>query len=251
MTTNIFLFRSNQKQGPYRLEDIEGFLQQNQIPITLMARFDGSGYWMPVYCIPEVREDPAFASMIKAATSGDAEIELAIVESTAKEVGQLIERLAQTVADENKELQQVVHRRTQILWRQVYTYKAQFPDTPEAGALEAWFYRLQALTRFNAAGYLRRQSQAATNVVWGMVTGLLASRQERTNAGEALALLDQAISAYDNPEDRLKKAYIYHLLGERNDTLRELDRIMVAWPPQENVEEYIAARQLRDEIEAA
>lgn len=203
-----------------------------------------------MYCNPEIAEDSEFSARLKAASSSNAQIELAIVERTAKGIGELIEQLAQAAGTENKELHSVIQRRTQILWKQVYTYKAQFPDTTEARVLEGWYYRVQALTRFNTAGFLRRQSQEATNAVWGAVTGLLAGRQEKVNANEALAFLDQAIAAYDNAEDRLKKAVIYRLLGQREDALRELEQILVSWPPEENVEEYIEARQLRDEIEA-
>lgn len=251
MSTNIYLYRSGQQHGPYQVADIKGFLQKGQVPITTMARGDDTGDWVPLYCIPDIRQDPAFSQSLRAASSGDAQIELAIVESTAKEIGQLIEKLSQAMGTDNKEFLGIIQRRTQILWRQVYTYKAQFPNTIEAKALEAWYYRLQALTKFNTAGFLKRQSQEATNAVWGMVTGLLASRQEEATAKEALAFLDQGIAAYDNAEDRLKKAVIYHLLGQREEALRELGRIMVSWPPEENIEEYIEARQLRDEIEAA
>jgi hypothetical protein len=250
MAADIYLYRTGQQHGPYELGAVKDFVQKGQVSITTMSRWGESGNWAPLYCIEEIREDPAFSANLRAASSGNAEIEMAIVEATAKEIGQLIDRLSQAGGTENKELQKVIQRRTQILWRQVYTYRGQFPDAIEAKALEAWYYRLQAMTRFNAAGFLRRQSQEATSAVWGMVTGLLAGGQEKVNAKEALALLDQGIAFYDNAADRLKKAIIYHLLGQREDSLRELRHLMVTWPPEEIVEEYIEARQLRDEIEA-
>jgi hypothetical protein len=251
MSGNIYLYKSGQQHGPYQIADIKGFLQADQVPITTMARRDDAGRWLPLFCIPEIREDTAFSHSLRAASSGDPQVELAIVERTANEISQLVEKLSQAVGGENKELHGLIQRRTQILWKQVYSYKAQFPEASEAKALEAWYFRLQALTRFNTAGFLRRQSQETTSAVWGVVTGLLAGGQEQTNAQAALDLLDQGIAVYDNPEDRLKKAIIYKLLGQRQDALRELERIMVSWPPEENIEEYIDARQLRDEIEVA
>lgn len=250
MAANVHLYRAGQQHGPYQFGDIKGFLQKEEVPITTMARWGDAENWAPLYCIPEIREDPVFSASVRAASSGNAEIEMAIVEATGNEIGHLIEKLSQSGGTENKELHNVIQRRTQIFWTQVYTYRGQFPESVEGKALEAWYYRLQAMTRFNAAGFLRRQSQEATSAVWGMVTGLLAGRQERGNAKEALVLLDQGIAVCDNAEDRLKKAVIYHLLGQREDALRELKHLMVTWTPEENVEEYIEARQLRDEIEA-
>ena len=250
MAADVYLYRTGQQHGPYQPGDIKGFLQKEEVSITTMARWGDAGNWAPLYCMPEIREDPAFSTSVRAASSGNAEIEMAIVEATGNEIGQLIEKLSQAAGTENKELYNVIQRRTQIFWTQVYTYRGQFPESIEGKALEAWYYRLQAMTRFNTAGFLRRQSQEATSAVWGMVTGLLAGRQEKVNAKEALALLDQGIAAYDNAQDRLKKAIIYHLLGQRGDALSELRHIMVTWAPEENVEEYIEARQLRDEIEA-
>jgi len=251
MTTNIYILKANQQHGPYRPDDIKSFLQNGQVPPTLMSRFDGSPDWVPVFCIPEVHDDPAMAPFIKSASSGDPAVELAIVQNTIKEADQLLERLARSASTENVELQKLIQRKTQILWKQIFTFKGQFPDALESKVLEASYYRLQALTKFNAAGFLRRQSQDASNVVWGVVTGLLANRQERASATEALSLLDRALAIYDNPEDRLKKAVIYHLLAQHDDALRELSQLMVTWPAAENLEEYIEARQLRDEIETA
>ena len=251
MTTNIYVLSANQQHGPYRPDDIRNFLQNGQILPTLMSRFDGVTDWVPVFCIPEIRDDPAMAPFIRSASSGDPSIELAVVAATLKEMDQLIDKLAASASTENAELQKLIQRKDQILWKQIYTFKGQFPDAAESKILEASYYRLQALARFNAAGFLRRQSQGASNVVWGVVTGLLANRQERVSATEALSLLDKAIAIHDNLGDRLKKAVIYHLLAQRDDALRELSHLMVNWSPRENLAEYIEARQLRDEIETA
>lgn len=251
MSPGVYLWQAKQQHGPYRLDDVRNFLRNGQISATLMARLDGAVDWVPVYCIPEIRNDPELLPMIRGATSGDRSVEFEIAEGTAQEVGRLIENLARAVSAENEQLQKLIQQKMPVLWKQVFTFKAQFPDTVEARALEARYYTLQALTRFNAAGFLRRQCQESSSLLWGVVTGLLAAKEERAYAIEALSLLDKAIAVYDNPDDRLKKAVIYNLLGQHVEALRELDRIVVCWPIEENREKYIEARQFRDEIEVA
>jgi tetratricopeptide (TPR) repeat protein len=251
MNPGVYLWQAKQQHGPYRLDDIKNFLRNGQISVTLMARLDSAVDWVPVYCIAEIRDDPEMLSMIRGSTSGDMSIEFEIAERTAQEVGQLIENLARAVSAENESLQKLIQQKMPVLWRQVFTFKAQFLGAVEARTLEARYYTLQALTKFNAAGFLRRQCQESSSLLWGVVTGLLAAREERTNAIEALTLLDKAIAVFDNPDDRLKKAVIYNLLGQRVEALRELERIVVCWRAEENREKYIEARQFRDEIEAA
>jgi tetratricopeptide (TPR) repeat protein len=251
MTTNIYILKGGQQHGPYRPEDLKTFLQNGQMAPTLLARFDGGAGWVPVFCIPEIQADPSLAPLLRSTSSGDQSVELAVVESTLKATGQLIERLARSTSAENAALQKEIHRKTQVLWRQLFTFKGQFPETAESKVLEASYYRALALSKFNAAGFLRRQSQDATNIVWGVFTGVLANRQERAGALEALSLLDKAVAVFDNPEDRLTKAGIYNLLGQRDDALRELSHLLASWPATENLDVYIEARQLRDEIETA
>lgn len=247
-TTNIYVLKANQQHGPYKHDDLRSFLRNGQIAPTLLCRFDECADWVPVFCIPEVQADTSLGSLLKSASSGDPTVELAVVQSTLKETGELIERLARSTSTENSELQKAIQRKAQLLWHQLFTFKGQFPDAPESRALEAAYYRVLALTKFNTAGFLRRQSQDATNVVWGLFTGLLASRQERASAEEALSLLDKAVAVYDNAQDRLTKAVIHNLLGHRDEALRELSHLLSSWPASENMNEYIEARQLRDEI---
>jgi len=77
-----------------------------------------------------------------------------------------------------------------------------------------------------------------------MATAATTSTQRVTSLREATRCTGLIVA-----EHRLEKAVIYDLLGQREDALRELARIMVTWPPEENIKEYIEARQLRDEIE--
>lgn len=250
MAKEIYLYKSSKQHGPYTVDDLRSFLREGKVEPTVMSRVDDSFDWLPLFCIPEIRADSTPAEVLDGATSGDSKIELAVVERTAEEVRQSIERLGNVRGDHRAEIQKNIQRKSQILWKQVYAFKAQFPDGFEARMIEALYYRLQALTKFNAVGSMRKQSEETTSLVWGAVTGLLANRQEKDNAREALALLERAVTIYDNPDDRLMRAIIFHLLRQRDDALQEVRHILITWKPEENLEQFIDARQLRDELES-
>jgi len=84
------------------------------------------------------------------------------------------------------------------------------------------------------------------NLAWGIVSGMMANKQEKNNALQALPLFDKALSIFDNANDRFIKACLYKDLNQPQEALRELNHICANFPEDEM---YIASRQFKDEIE--
>jgi hypothetical protein len=55
---------------------------------------------------------------------------------------------------------------------------------------------------------MRRVSSRSENKALGIATGLVAKQQEKNNAHQALAILDQALGVFDYPGAHLQKASI-------------------------------------------
>jgi tetratricopeptide (TPR) repeat protein len=133
-----------------------------------------------------------------------------------------------------------------IFSKQVYAFKAQFPDTVEARAYEASIYSAQARARATTVGSMRKSEMRSSNLAWGVVSGILANQQEKSNALQALPLFDQALSIFDNPNDRFAKALIHYELKQSQEALRELNYIIMNFQDDPL---YLSARQFKDEIE--
>jgi hypothetical protein len=89
------------------------------------------------------------------------------------------------------------------------TGKSQFPDAVEGRVHESAYYTFQALRKLFEAGLMRRMSSRSENKALGIATGLVAKQQEKNNAHQALAILDQALGVFDYPGAHLQKASIY------------------------------------------
>jgi hypothetical protein len=94
---------------------------------------------------------------------------------------------------------------------------------------------------------MRKQSAKASNMAWGLMTGMLANKQEKNAALLSLPLFDKALSIFDNAGDRFAKAFIYYsLLNQTGDAIRELNHIAANFLGDPL---YVSARLFRDEIE--
>jgi hypothetical protein len=89
-------------------------------------------------------------------------------------------------------------------------------------------------------------SSRSENKALGIATGLVAKQQEKNNAHQALAILDQALGVFDYPGAHLQKASIYRMLNQNDRALQEVNYIIANFQDDRS---YLAARQMKDEIE--
>lgn len=241
---NVYLYQNNKQHGPYSLDQLKAWLASGQISPTTMAQREGEAGWIPLFCIPQIRDDKDLEMIVRAATSGDFEIESKIVEQTLKEIEELLATSGDPATRAN--IQNRLQWKLRIYSKQVHAFKAQFPDAVEARAYEASIYSAQARARATTVGSMRKSEMRSTNLAWGVVSGILANQQEKNNALQALPLFDQALSIFDNAGDRFAKALIHYELKQSQEALRELNHIIMNFPDDSL---YINARQFRDEIE--
>lgn len=172
--------------------------------------------------------------------------EVALLEQYNKEIETLGERLGESDAQAAKGLQKQMDQKLQIYWKQVHLVKSQFPEAMEGSIHESAFYTFQAMRKLFEAGLMRRVASRSGNVAVGIATGLVAKQQEKSNANQALAILDQALGIFDYPGAHLQKAHIYRLLNQTGSALQELNYIIANFQDDDS---YLAARQMKDEIE--
>jgi hypothetical protein len=239
----IHILRGGQQYGPYSLEQIKAWLLSGEVSPTVVSSHDGGVNWIPLFCLPPICTDESLSRVVRTATSGDPEIEAKVLQETVSEIERL---LSNTDPVAVAQVQNRVHWKLRIYWKQIYAFKAQFPEEPASRAFEAVYFSLQARIKLSSVGFMRKQAATTDSVTWSIVSGMLANKQERNNALEALSLLDQAISIFDNADDRWAKAFIYHEFKQNENALRELNHIITNFP---NDPLYFDARRLKDEIE--
>jgi len=206
---------------------------------------DGGISWIPVHCIPEIRRDESLASVIRTATSGDVEIEARIIDETIKE---LEEMMSNTDPASIANVQGRLQWKLRILHKQVYSLKAEFPDSIQARVYESGLYSCQARAKLVSVGGWRKSQMRSSNIAWGIVSNVMANKQEIKNASEALSLFDTALKIHDNVNDRLCKAYLYKELKQSENALKELNYIIANFAADPL---YITVRQMKTEIEGA
>ena len=240
---NIHIHRGGQQHGPYPLDQIKPWLASGEISATVMSTVDDGSTWIPIHCIREIRDDPSLAVAVQPATSGNLEVEAQIIEETLKEIEGLMSN-TDPAALANVQIR--LHWKLRILHKQVYSLKAEFPESVEARVYEAALYSAQARAKVVSVGGWRKNNMRASNMAWGIVSGMMANQQEKNNALQALPLFDKALGINDNANDRLVKAYLYKELKQPENALRELNHIIANFSGDPG---YISARQFKDEIE--
>jgi tetratricopeptide (TPR) repeat protein len=196
-----------------------------------------------VYCIPEIRNDESLARIISTATSGQVEIEALIIDETIKE---LEEMMSNSDPANLVNVQGRIQWKLRILHKQVYSLKAEFPGSIQARVSEAALYSCQARAKLVSVGGWRKSQIRSTNIAWGIVSNVMANKQEMKSATEALSLLDIALNINDSVNDRLCKAYLYKELKQSENALKELNHIIANFPGDPL---YISVRQMKTEIE--
>jgi tetratricopeptide (TPR) repeat protein len=172
--------------------------------------------------------------------------EVALLEQYNREIEALGDRLSEADPQTAKGLQKQIDQKLQIYGKQVHLVQTQFPDVVEGRIHESAYYTFQALRKLFDAGLMRRVASRSGNMAVGITTGLIAKQQERSNANQALAILDQALGIFDYPGAHLQKAHIYRLLNQTGSALQELNYIIANFQDDDS---YLAARQMKDEIE--
>lgn len=243
--SNILIHRGGQQHGPYPLEQMKAWLASGELSPSVMCSTDDGTSWIPVHCIPEIRSDESLASVIRTATSGDVEIEARIIDETIKE---LEEMMSNTDPASLVNIQGRLQWKLRILHKQVYSLKAEFPDSIEARVYEAGLFSCQAKAKLMSVGGWRKSQLRSTNMAWGIVSNVMANKQETKNASEALSLFDTALNIHDNVNDRLCKAYLYKELKQSENAIKELNHIIVNFPDDSL---YISVRQMKTELEGA
>ena len=66
---------NGKQHGLYSLDQLKAWLLSGRISPTVMAQRERETGWIPLYCIPQLRDDQSLEMVIKTATSGDFEIE--------------------------------------------------------------------------------------------------------------------------------------------------------------------------------
>ncbi len=241
---NVHIHRAGQQHGPYPLNQIKAWLTSGELDAGVMASIDGAS-WIPVHCIPEIRGDDSLAPVILTATSTKLEIETRIIEETLKEIENIT---SNTDPAARANVQYRLQWKLRILHKQVYALKAEFPESIEARVYEAALFSAQARAKLSSVGGWRKSQMRSETLAWGIVSGMMANKQEKNNALQALPLFDKAIGIFDNANDRFIKACLYKDLNQPQNALRELNHICANFPDDEM---YIAARQFKDELEVA
>ncbi len=239
----IHIHRGGQQHGPYSFDQVKAWLASGEVSASIMCSTDGGTSWVPVHCIPEIRSDESLASVIRTATSGDVEIEARIIDETIKE---LEEMMSNSDPANIVNIQGRIQWKLRILYKQAYSLKAEFPESLAAQVYEAALFSCQARAKLVSVGGWRKSQIRSSNIAWGIVSDVMANKQEMKNATEALSLLDTALSIHDNVNDRLFKAYLYKEIKQSENAIKELNHIIVNFPGDPL---YISVRQMKTEIE--
>ncbi|HEV2992013.1 MAG TPA: CFI-box-CTERM domain-containing protein [Candidatus Angelobacter sp.] len=172
-----------------------------------------------------------------------ADPELTLLQRYADEIQSLGERLTDADPQKSKPLQKDLERKIEIYAKQLQVYKEKFPGTIESKIYESSLYGFQAQAKFSSVGFMRRASVKHNSLTLAIV----AKQQEKSNANQALKLLDRAISIYDDGRSRFAKAAIYYSIKQKENALAELNHVIQYVDPSDEI--YLQARQLKDEIE--
>lgn len=125
--------------------------------------------------------------------------EVKLLEQYNDELEPLGSQLAEADPQSSKKLQQHIDQKPQIYWKQVQLVQTQFPDCDDGKLHKSALYTFQALTKAFSSGAMRRVVSRSSNVAVGIPTGMIAKQQEKSNATQALGILDKALAFFDYP----------------------------------------------------
>jgi tetratricopeptide (TPR) repeat protein len=117
---------------------------------------------------------------------------------------------------------------------------------------ESMVYYLKANAQLRNEGFLEkslRDTARQSSGFDGIAPALLAKGSENGRIREAISLLNQAISIYDDDVDYwFLRASLYKILKNKQAARRDVEHILATYSEDQKV--YLEARKLKDEIES-
>lgn len=233
----IYIQKLNDQKSHSEDEVLEALLNGKLLPNDL-ACLKGMNEWKPLYILVEL------PSEILAVFDARAEKEYKLLSIYL----QKLDEAQQVWLDDehNLPLQREFQNKLNLFQKQVYEFKQQFPDFEEGKFMESMLYVKHALLKIGHKSYFRRASNRSETMAGGIVTGIIANRQEKNNLMEAIKIVDSAIGVYDNPIARNMKAFLLIEIGQKEQAIQELDYIIANFSDDEEI--YFEARQRKDEL---
>jgi len=176
------------------------------------------------------------------------ENELRLLDEYHDEINTLCERLSEADdAQRNKRFNKEIKKKISVLENQVLLYKNEFPADESVKLYESSTYRFKAMSKVFSQSFFRRVSRDTGSAAVAIFSGIQAKFGEFADISEAIRLIDQAINIYDSAVNRYFRAGIYYNNNQKEKAINDLNYIIENF---QNDEIYIAARKMKDEIEA-
>ncbi len=117
---------------------------------------------------------------------------------------------------------------------------------------EAMVYYIQANHKLDTEGFAEkvlRDTARQSSGFDGLLPALVAKGRETSRIREAIAFLDQAIRIYEDDVDFwLMRAHLYFVIKEKKNALNNVNYLLSKHSDNKDI--YLAARKLKDEIDA-
>lgn len=217
---SIYLYRNNLQDGPYEESVVREWLQAGICSANDPAIREGMTEWQPLSQLLGFQAPPPMNL-----PNSKLENEIQLLELYLNELNPFIEAFQEAENDgitQNK-IRPQLDQKMQIFTKQIQLVRSQFPNDSIGRMNESLLYHHQAAIKMVSSGNINYKG------------------------GEALKLVDKAISIHDHPMHRILKAQIYNFLKQSPQAIAELDYIIANFSGGKF---YIQARQLKDEIES-
>jgi hypothetical protein len=226
-------------QSAHSEEEIVQAVKRGKLLPNDLACLRGMNEWKPLYEIVELPLE------ILESFDAKAEKEYKLLTIYLKK---LEETQQMWITDEhNLSLQREFENNLNLFQKQVYEFKQQFPNFEEGKFMESMLFLKHALLKIGNKSYFRRASNRSETMAGGIITGMIANRQEKNNLMEAIKIVDSAISIHNNSLARMMKASLLVETDQKDQAIQELNYIIATF--SDNEETYFEARQMKDALE--
>src|ERR1035437_1719153 len=203
----LYIYKNNQQYGPYDESAVLEWLRNGQCALSDLAIQERMNDWQPL----------GMMFPVPITTSADLAMEMELFDSRAEELQDLYNQAEQAGKHRSRQLMEKHRQKLQVLERQVYSLKHQFPNSDDVAIMECFLY-------------VRCSGLPMADDNWN----------------GALHFLHRSISVIDTPNARLIRASVYLKLNRQDLALQDLNHILVN--PVEDEELYFAARQMKDDL---
>lgn len=236
--SEIYIQKFND-QVPHTEQEILEAVNSGKLSPNDLACLRGMNEWKPLYTIVELPTEILENFDAKA----EKEYKLLTIYLQKLEESQQL-----WINDEhNSALQRDFENKLNLFQKQVYEFKQQFPDFEEGKFMESMLFLKHALLKIGHKSYFRRASNRSETMAGGIITGMIANRQESNNLMEAIKLVDSAINVHNNSLARMMKANLLTEINQKEQAIQELNYIIANFSDDE--ETYFEARQMKDSLE--